>query len=65
MSLNKALAGRRVRLIRCDDPYTRLVSGDEGTIVYEDSIGTLHVNWDSGSSLGLVPGEDYWTLLPE
>ena len=29
-----------------------------------DDIGTFHVNWDSGSTLGLVIGEDRFTVLP-
>lgn len=29
-----ALAGRRIRLISTDDPYTKLKSGDMGTIKY-------------------------------
>lgn len=56
--------GQRVRLVRTDDPYTRLRPGDEGTITMLDSWGTVHVRWDSGSGLGLVPGEDEWETLP-
>jgi hypothetical protein len=62
--LDKTLAGRRVRLDGCGDIYTRLTPGSEGTVLYTDSMGTLHVDWDSGSSLGLLPGEDRWQLLP-
>lgn len=49
-----AQKGDRVRLVRCDDPYTRLRPGDEGTVDLVDDAGTVHVKWDSGSSLGLV-----------
>jgi hypothetical protein len=28
-----------------------------------DSMGTVHVKWDSGSTLGLIQGEDQWTVL--
>ena len=41
-----------------DDPYTTLKSGDKGTVDYIDDIGTIHVNWDKGSSLGIIYGED-------
>ena len=37
------------------DPYTRLREGDRGTVVHVDDLGTIHVKWDSGSSLGLIP----------
>jgi hypothetical protein len=54
--------GDRIRLISTDDPYTKLKTGDEGTVrrVTEDSVG---VNWDSGSSLSLIFGEDSWTTI--
>ena len=51
--------GTRVMLIRMSDPYTNLRQGDRGTVTLVDDIGTIHVNWDCGSSLGVVFGEDY------
>jgi len=52
-------AGTRVELVRMDDPYnTRLYPGCRGTVMSVDSIGTIHVQWDCGSSLGIVYGED-------
>ncbi len=56
--------GRRVRLDYTSDPYTRLRAGTLGTVSFEDDAGTVHVEWDDGSSLGLVAGEDMWTYLP-
>ena len=51
--------GTRVELIHMDDPYNRkLVPGCKGTVVAVDSVGTIHVAWDCGSSLGVVYGED-------
>ena len=51
-------SGTRVMLIRMSDPYTYLRQGDRGTITLVDDIGTIHVNWDRGSMLGIVFGED-------
>jgi hypothetical protein len=59
----RAEKGSRVRLRACSDPWTRLKPGDEGTVSFVDSLGTLHVDWDSGSKLGLVPGEDHYEVL--
>lgn len=59
------LVGRRVRLVRCTDPHTSLTPGALGTVSYVDDAGTIHVNWDDGSSLGLIPREDAWTVLPK
>ena len=50
--------GTRVMLIRLSDPYTNLRQGDRGTVTFVDDIGTIHVRWDCGSSLGVVFGED-------
>jgi hypothetical protein len=60
----KQLVGRRVRLIRCSDRFTRIEPGEEGTIVNVDDIGTTHVTWDNGVRLGLVPDQDEWEVLP-
>jgi len=59
------LEGRRVRLVRCTDEYTRIEPGELGTVTNVDDIGTVHVRWDGGSRLGLVEGEDEWEVLPD
>lgn len=50
--------GARVELVRMDDPYSKLVPGEKGTVKAVDDIGTIHVAWDCGSSLGVVYGVD-------
>jgi len=51
--------GTRVELIHMDDPYNKkLVPGCRGTVRWVDDWGTIHVNWDCGSSLGVVYSED-------
>ena len=57
--------GMRVKLKEMKDPYTQLKEGDEGTIEFVDDIGTIFVNWDNGSGLGLVIGEDEFEVLKE
>ena len=57
--------GTRVMLILMSDPYTNLRQGDRGTITLVDDIGTLHVNWDRGSTLGVVFGEDECRRIEE
>ena len=51
--------GCRVELVHMDDPYnTKLVPGCKGTVKGVDDMGTIHVQWDCGSSLGVADGED-------
>lgn len=59
------LKGKRVMLGRTSDPYTNLRPGALGTVIMEDSLGTVHVDWDDGSSLGLVQGEDSFTVIQD
>ena len=57
--------GTRVRLVRMDDPYTNLVEGDIGTVTSVDDIGTIHVAWNKGGSLGVAFGEDLCEKIEE
>lgn len=50
--------GTRVKLISTEDKYTSLKSGTLGTVFRVDDIGTIHVKWDNGSTLGIVPEVD-------
>ena len=50
--------GTRVELVHMNDPYTKLTSGDRGTVRSVDDAGTIHVRWDCGSGLGIAYGED-------
>lgn len=54
--------GTRVRLLYMDDvqapPYNTL-----GTIKNIDDMGTIHVLWDTGSSLGLVSEVDRFETI--
>ena len=35
--------GTRVELVRMDDPYTCLTTGDKGTVRGVDDMGTIHI----------------------
>lgn len=53
--------GSRIRLVRHTDIYTTLRPGQTGTVVSVDATGTIHVRWDDGRVLGLVPeAGDCW-----
>lgn len=50
--------GTRVELVYMNDPYTKLQPGDRGTVTMVDSLGTVFVDWDCGSGLGVAYDED-------
>jgi len=54
--------GDTVRLVWTSDEFTRLVPGTRGRVSFVDDTGTIHVEWEDGSSLGLIPGEDRWVV---
>ena len=46
-----------------DDSPNAPKAGERGIIQAVDDMGTVHVNWDSGSSLGLIPLEDKFHIV--
>ena len=61
--MKNQLEGKRIELVSTSDPYTNLKAGDLGTVEFVDDMGTVHVAWDNGSMLGLVPGEDQYRFV--
>ena len=59
----QAKEGMRIRMLHMDDQHG-VDEGMEGTIVRIDDLGTLHVHWDDGSQLGVIPELDKYELLP-
>jgi hypothetical protein len=56
----------RVRLVRmCDDDPNPIEPGTTGTINHIDCAGTVHVKWDNGRNLGLIPGSDEFEVIDE
>ena len=49
--------GMRIELVKMDDPQAPPV-GTKGTVTGVDDVGTIHVAWDCGGSLGIAYGED-------
>jgi hypothetical protein len=54
--------GTRIKLNHMNDSQA-VPSGTLGTVAYVDDIGTIHMNWDNGRSLGLVVGEDDFSIV--
>ncbi len=57
--------GTRVLLLGMDDPYAPVPSGTKGTVSYVDAQAQIHMKWDNGSSLALIPNADTFRRLTE
>ena len=64
----------RLRKTYLEDTRVRLFSmtgepqmqeGLTGTVRFVDDIGSIHVDWDNGSTLALIPDEDDFEILKE
>jgi len=60
--IKDVLIGQKIVLVKTDDPYTNLKTGDTGTIDYIDDTGTIFVKWLNGSRLGVIPGYDKFVI---
>ena len=49
--------GSKVELVKMDD-FEAPPVGTKGEVRYVDDAGTIHVDWENGSTLGVVLGED-------
>ena len=58
--------GTRVEMLQMQDPWGAVEPGVRGTVIHVDDIGQLHMAWDNGRSLSLIPTEDkFRKLTPE
>ena len=56
--------GTRVELLKMDDAQAPPL-GTEGTVTGVDDTGSILVNWDNGSSLNVIYGEDLVKKVPK
>lgn len=64
MNNKDLLLEKRVELIYMNDKQAPK-PGTKGTVRLVDDQGTIHVEWDTGSHLGLIPGEDEYKILEQ
>lgn len=55
--------GTRLELLSMSDPYSPVPPGAQGEVTSVDDMGTLHMKWDNGRSLGVVPFEDSFKVI--
>jgi hypothetical protein len=72
LEIKPVVLGKRIELIRTDNPYADLKSGDRGTVVdvselsYEDKPLKVWVLWDSNSRVTILERrDDYRTVYDD
>ena len=54
--------GTEIELIYMNDSQA-VPSGTRGKVDFVDDAGTIFVDWENGSSLGLIVGEDHFKII--
>ena len=55
--------GTRIHLDDMVDPFAPVCSGMRGPVVHVDDAGQIHMRWDNGRSLALIPKIDSFRKL--
>lgn len=55
--------GTRIRLHHMEDRYAPVPDGTTGRVVLVDDAGNIHMDWDNGRSLALIPGVDSFSKI--
>ena len=59
---NRYRPGTRIRLVSMDDTQAP-PPGTEGEVIAVDALGDIEIQWDTGSTLSLIPGEDSFVVI--
>ena len=57
--------GTRLMLLSMNDPHHPVESGTRGTVDHVDDMGTIHMKWDNGRTLGICPETDSFYKIEE
>jgi len=57
-------SGCTVEMVHMDDEFAPH-KGTKGKVIHVDDIGSIHIAWETGSTLGVVPGVDMVRKLDE
>jgi hypothetical protein len=55
-------AGTRIVVYAMEDSRP-IPPGTQGTVNHVDDMATIHVDWDNGRHLGLIPDEDSFEII--
>lgn len=57
--------GTRIRLLEMNDPYHPIPHGTNGTVDHVDDAGQIHMKWDNGRTLAIIPEVDRFAVIEE
>ncbi|WP_286154459.1 DUF3846 domain-containing protein [Thomasclavelia cocleata] len=57
--------GTRIKLEHMDDPLHPILDGMLGTVDHVDDAGQIHMKWDNGRALAIVPEVDSFSIVDE
>lgn len=60
---DKYPTGTKIKCIYMQDSTHPVPFGTVGTVNYVDDANQIHVNWENGSSLALIPGIDEFEII--
>lgn len=58
-------AGTRIEMLCMGSDPHPIEPGTRGTVVHVDDIGQIHMKWDNGRTLAIVPSEDAFKIIKE
>lgn len=61
--MEEVKGGDRIKCIKMNDPNP-IEPGTEGTVDHVDAIKQIHVKWDNGRTLALIPEVDSYQIIP-
>lgn len=59
---DKFVPGTKIKLLKMED-IQAVPPNTIGVVQFVDDIGTIHMNWQTGSSLGLIVGKDEFEII--
>jgi hypothetical protein len=62
---NTYFPGERILLIHMENDPFPVPDGTRGTVKHVDDAGQIHVRWDTGSGLAVIPGVDDFRHLTQ
>jgi hypothetical protein len=60
-TMDNSLVGKRITLIEMVDEDNPIQSGMKGVVTHVGG-GVINVRWDNGRNLGVIVGEDKYTI---